>query len=347
MKKNIFPGCLFVLVLSIVAGPDLIAHPETSHGQSIESAGSSFVKDLTDEQRRKALRSIDDSTRTDWSFFPGDRAGVSLADLRPDQRQNVHKLLQSSLSETGYLKVNQILHIEDILGRMENYDGYDSGKYFTVLFGEPSEDSVWGYRFEGHHLSLNYTFHDGEMVSSTPAFFGANPAVVPRGPYAGKETLVQECKLARSLVHALKKPVREQAIFRSEALREIVTEQEEKVELTEMKGVPMSRMSASNQEKLKALIRVYTGNFTRTEAKRLTGKFLDAAPEQLYFGWAGSTRAGDPHYYRVQTPEMIIEFDNVQDGANHIHSVIRSFDGDFGRDVLAEHYENSSHHEDE
>lgn len=336
-----------MLLLFLFLSPLAIAHPGDHQSEPVSETGRQFLNELDDDQREQAMHTFDHSARTDWSYFPGSRAGISLADLKKHQLQGVHQILQSGLSEKGYAKVNNILHIEDILGRMEDNPGYDAEKYFTAYFGKPNENKPWALRFEGHHLSLNYTFVNGKVASVTPAFFGANPAVVPEGPYTGKETLVYEQKLARRLVRSLDKSVREKAIFQSNAPREIVTEQEEKVKLGTYKGIPMADMGDPNRSMLKELIRVYTGNFRRERAEKLTSAFLDSGAEKIYFGWAGGTKPGEPHYYRIHAPGILIEYDNVQDGVNHIHSVIRSFDGDFGRDVIAEHYKNSPHHKED
>lgn len=349
-RFRLFPQVLVFLLFMFFLSPVLSAHPGHDSVQEIGESSSEFLRELDEEQRSKARLSMEDPVRTDWSFYPGkDHPGISLGELKPAQRKKVHQLLQSSLSTAGYLKVNHILHIEDILSRIqEDEEGEDPGDnssdlYFTAIFGEPSTHA-WGYRFEGHHLSLNYTFHDGELASVTPAFFGSDPAVVPHGPYAGMETLGRERSLALTLVRSLKETVRKKAIFRSEAFEDIVTERQEKVEELEKKGVPMSKMSHRNREVLKELIRVYTGNFRPEQEEKLTSSFLEAGADQLYFGWAGGLRRNKPHYYRIQTPDLLIEYDHLREG-NHIHTVIRSYDGDFGRDVLAEHYENSPHHE--
>ncbi len=345
ITTSLLPLSAFVLFLFGLFCVTSEAHPEVH--QALHSDGDDFLESLNREQREAATFPLTHDARTDWSFFPGDRAGISLAEMKPEQRRIMHRLLQNSLSRKGYMKVNHILHIEDVLGRMEGNSHYDSGYYFSAFFGQPDAKAPWAFRFEGHHLSLNYTLKDGEVVSVTPAFFGANPAIVPEGPYAGKETLVREQKLARSLVQSLEKSVRKKAIFKQEAYREIVTDHDESIDLGSPKGVSMSGMTEKNARLLEELIRVYTGNFHRDLANELSRAFLQAGSDQVYFGWAGSIAPGKPHYYRIQAPGMIIEYDNVQDGANHIHSVIRSSKGDFGRDVLADHYKNSSHHEEE
>ncbi len=289
---------------------------------------------------------MDHKDRTDWSYYPGQRKGVSLADMNLEEKKAFQRLLRSGLSQEGYLKVNGVIHLEEILGNLSgNPDYRDPEKYYTTVFGNPSTSKPWGVRIEGHHLSLNFTSAGGKVVSVTPAFFGANPAVVPKGPYAGMEVLAEEQRIARRLFHSLDQKQQSAALYRKTPPGDIITQQKKRVQLNAFRGISVKKFTTAQQKMIMDLIRVYTGNFPRRIRRRLFKSFSDVSPKDLFFAWAGGRNRGEPHYYRVQTPGMVIEYANTQDGANHAHTVLRDYDGDFGRDTLAEHLKNSPHHQ--
>jgi len=313
---------------------------------SLQQSTQRFLNTLAESRRESVKLPMDHDERTDWTYFPGRRKGVSLAQMNPSEKNAFQQLLRSGLSTQGYLKANGVIHLEEILGRLSGNPEYrDPEKYYTTVFGAPASESPWGVRVEGHHLSLNYTAVNGRVVSVTPAFFGANPAVVPEGSYAGMEVLADEQRVARRLFRSLDKKQTSRARFRSTPPHDILTGRTERAKLDDFAGLPASELNEEQKALLKRLIRAYTGNFPRPVASRLFDRFTDAGPDRLHFAWAGSAERGEPHYYRIQAPGMIIEYANTQDGANHAHTVLRDYDGDFGRDKLAEHLENSPHHQ--
>jgi hypothetical protein len=231
------------------------------------------------------------------------------------------------------------MSLDQILKDMENGKGpeRDPEKYYVSIFGEPSQQGTWGYRFEGHHISLNFTVANGHIASS-PSFFGSNPAEVKEGPRAGLRALAHEEDLGRELITALTDAQRATAIVDKTAYKDIITFDSRKAALSgQPNGLPFSKLTAKQKEILTELVTDYASNFPPAVADMRLEQYRKTQAN-LYFAWAGGINKGDPHYYRVQTPAFLIEYDDTQNNANHIHSVWRDFDGDFGADLLAQHY---------
>jgi hypothetical protein len=214
--------------------------------------------------------------------------------------------------------------------------------YYVTLFGEPASDGTWGWRFEGHHLSVNFTIVQGKLYSVTPTFFGANPAVVKEGPRKGLQTLKVEEQLARELVTSLSPDQRQTAILSNEAPEDIITSDDREVErgtFTRAPGIGASELNDEQREILVHLIRAYAEKFRPEIVEQIAQRSGLFDLSQTHFAWAGGLEPGQGHYYRVQTPTFLFEYDNTQNNANHVHAVWRDFDGDFGADLLREHYE--------
>jgi len=301
-----------------------------------------FLAALSDEQRAKATFAFDDPERIDWAYIPMPREGLPLHEMSPYQRHLASALLSAGLSQAGYIKAVTIMSLEDVLRILEN----DSGerrhpeKYYFSIFGTPSDTGIWGYRVEGHHVSQNYTLAGGRVVDA-PSFFGANPAEVREGPRAGLRTLAAEEDLGRALIGALDEGQKQIAIVDPVAYADILTAANRQAALEgQPSGLPASRMTARQFERLMALVEEYAGNVTERAAAVRRAQICEAG-ENIWFAWAGGAGRGDPHYYRVQAPSFLIEYDNTQNGANHIHAVWRDFTGDFGGDLLRDHYRSS------
>lgn len=304
--------------------------------QRSESPVDRFLKSLTADQRAQAMKSFDDPYRTNWRFVPASREGIHLKDLTPDQAKLAADLLHSSLSDAGYKRVETIKGLENVLKEMEGGNpGRDQGLYTFTFFGSPSLTAPWGWRYEGHHVSLNFTYKGGRLVSSTPQFFGANPAEVMSGPQKGTRALPKEQDLAFALLGSLNTSQLSDALIATSAPGEIVTSNARKVSIQEDKGLHYADLDAKQKQALLNLVKVYTESQTGEEAKR---RWNRVEPNTIVFAWMGSTKPGKGHYYRIQGSKFLIEYDNTQNDANHIHSVWRDFDGDFGEDVLADHY---------
>ncbi|MCZ6515775.1 MAG: DUF3500 domain-containing protein [Acidobacteria bacterium] len=307
-----------------------------------------FLAALSSEQQNAAVYPFGDEERLNWHFIPRQRKGVPLKTMSEEQRELAHMLLASALSPRGHDKVKEIMSLEEVLFHLENQDPRrDSEAYFFTIFGPPSLTEEWGWRMEGHHISLNFTLRDGQVVSTTPAFFGANPARVKEGPRQGLRVLASEELLARKLLHMFVGSKQEKALIQAEAPADIVTGASRQAEMGNPVGVPRSEMTPEQLKVLQALVKLYQDRFHPELAK--SGLDDVAGSRDIYFAWAGGVEPGQPHYYRIQGDGFVIEYDNTQNNANHIHTVWRDFKGDFGRggseksaffgrDPLREHY---------
>jgi len=333
-------------VLSLVFVPLVLAHdgPHSSGAGALRMrlAAERVLAALPPAAREKVARPFDDKDRLDWHYTPRSRNGVALKELDPQGRDAVHALLKEALSATGYQKAVNIIELELVLREMETFGGLmrDPERYHLTIYGTPSKTAAWGWRFEGHHLSLNFALAGDHMAVDTPSFFGANPANVPRGPKAGQRVLAAEEDEARALLTSLSEAQRRDAVFDTRTFGDIVTGNKEKVEPLQPVGIAAAQLSEAQRAQLLKLIEVYARTFEPGLAEARMARVRDGGIEKVRFGWAGATEKGKQHYYRVQGPLFLIEYDATQDGGNHIHSVWRDFNGDFGRDLLREHYEN-------
>ena len=308
------------------------------------SAASAFLSALTPEQRTRAVFALDDAERLNWHFIPRERRGLPFKEMDERQRTLARALLQTGLSQRGYQKANTIIDLELVLRELGgNPVQRDPELYYFSVFGEPSASDPWAFRVEGHHLSLNYTLGDDAAVATSPAFFGANPARVLSGPRQGVRALAGEEDLARQLATSLDQAQRALAIIAAEAPRDIVTSNQLDVDPLEPAGIPVDRLTAEQSRLLVQLIDEYLGRMTDDVASRRRERLRATDFDRVTFAWAGPLEVGAPHYYRVQGPSFLIEYDNTQNDANHIHSVWRDFEGDFGRDLLREHYREAPH----
>ncbi len=234
--------------------------------------------------------------RYNWHFIPKkDRKGILLSELSEKQKDAAFSLLKLYLSDTGFMHAQEIIQLELVLQSLENRqkgDWFrDPGNYAFIFFGEPSDKSAWGWRFEGHHISFNFSTINNKIVSGTPGFLGANPAIVLSGPQKGKQVLKNEMELGFALIQSLTQEQLTKAIISNEVPSDIIT--------------------------------------------------FDSRKKNLQFAWAGGQKQemGKPYYYRIQGPTLIIELDNTQNNANHVHTVVRDLKHDFGGDELLKHYQ--------
>lgn len=308
----------------------------------ITDTAKNFLVSLTPEQKAKATFQFSDEERFNFHFIPRERKGLPLREMTPHQKHLAHALLSAGLSQRGYIKASTIMSLEDVLRILENDSGErrNPEKYYFSIFGEPAEKGTWGYRVEGHHISLNFTLANGVIVAS-PNFFGANPAEVRQGPRNGLRVLAREEDLGRDLITALTPEQKKVAIVSPKAYPDILTEASRKASLQgQPNGLQASKMNAQQREKLAALLEEYVSTFPEQIAQMRMDQ-VKKAGNNLYFAWAGVEERGGPHYYRIQSPAFVIEYDNTQNNNNHIHTVWRDFTGDFGLDLLAEHYKTS------
>ena len=294
---------------------------------------------LDENQRGKATFAFDADERLNWHYIPKERKGLPLREMSPYQKHLASALLAAGLSQAGYIKAVTIMSLEDVLKIKENDSGErrNPEKYYFSVFGTPSDHGSWGYRVEGHHLSQNYTVINGKVIDG-PSFFGANPAEVRQGGRKGLRTLAAEDDLGNELIRTLDEQQQKVAIVDPKAYGDILTAASRKAALQgQPSGLSASKMNTKQFDALMALMEEYAHNVPDDVAQNRVEQ-INKAGRNIYFAWSGGTGKGDPHYYRVQTPSFLIEMDDTQDEANHIHSVWRDFAGDFAADLLQQHY---------
>ena len=331
-------GALAALLLA----PDAGAARGDGNGGT-EAVARAFLASLSSDQLKQATFALDSHERLDWHFVPRDRVGISLLTLDGEQSELLGPLLATALSPEGLLEARGVIKHENVLRRIETAAGApmasrrDPGLYFTSVFGTPSATAPWAWRFEGHHLSLNVTQLPGQPPAIGPVFIGANPARMPSGVEAGFRLLAAEEDLARELLKLLPEERRKVAIIDSTAYPDILTFNDAKARPLELQGLAAADMNAAGQKQLRRLVELYVGRLVPAAAKDVWTRLERAGFGKLRFAWAGGVESGEKHYYRVQGPTLLIEYDNTQNDANHIHTVYRDLDRDFGGDVLRAH----------
>lgn len=306
-------------------------------------AAQRFLATLGPEQQAKACFKLEDAERKNWHFIPRPRLGLTLKEMTPEQRLVAQALLATGLSSKGYAKAVSVMSLEAILAELEKGQAgkpvRDPEMYFFSIFGTPESLKPWGWRLEGHHISLNFTC-SGHGTASTPSFFGTNPGEVRQGPRAGIRLLGKEEDLGRELVHSLNEGQRKQALIATEAPKDILNDPKRE-KFTDAEGVSVSELQPKQQKLVEQIVREYLGTHRpeveETEWNRIKKNDWNA----LRFAWAGGTEPGEGHYYRLQGKTFVVEYDNTQNGANHPHAVWRDRERDFGVDLLKEHYANS------
>lgn len=317
------------------------------NGRAVETmtaAAGDFLASLPEAQQAQATFAFDSDERSRHHFIPPEvfeRRGVSYADLGFEQKVRAQDLLRSGLSQQGYLTARQIMEVEGILGVLVEGAGRrflrDPDAYWVSVFGTPATAGTWGWRWEGHHLSLHFTVVDGAVTVSTPTFLGANPATVPSGARKGLRAMKAQEDTARDLLASLDAGQREAAIFDDVAPTNVVTGADLVVDPLDPIGIRGADLSAGQQEMLMAVVDSYVGLMADDIAELRRVAVAEGGIDDTWFAWAGPTERGEVAYYRVQGPNFLIEFDNTQEDPNHIHAAFRDFDGDLGRDLLREH----------
>jgi hypothetical protein len=308
-----------------------------------EIAARAFLASLSADLRKQAAFPFDSPERTRWYFVPRERSGVSLLTLDDSQSELLGPLLGAALSPEGLLTARGVIKHENILRQIETQAGVgnasrrDPGLYYASVFGTPDAGRPWSWRFEGHHLSINVTQLPGEAPVVAPVFMGANPARVPSGPGAGFRLLAAEEDLGRELVTLLPESRRKIALISDTAYPDIVTGNDPKVRPLPLEGLAAADMNAAEQQRLRRLIDLYVNRQTPASARDTLARMDHAGFGKVRFAWAGSIETGQKHYYRVHGPTLLIEYDNTQNDANHIHTVFRDLERDFGGDALRQH----------
>jgi hypothetical protein len=339
-------GLVLLLAVSAVAAYKVQTVPE------MVKAANNLLVTLSPEQSAKIKYPFNHQERMNFHFTPGPwngvgRQGLPFKEMKPDQVRLAHALLATGVSQRGYIKATTIMSLEEVLRVAEagGRGGFvrDPDNYFFAIFGEPSETGMWGFRIEGHHLTLNFTIDKGKVVSYTPNFMGSNPAEVRTGPRTGLRVLAVEEDLGRTLVTSLDEGQRKVAVLPGNAPGDIRTGENLNItnlpnfDINKPTGLPASKLNAKQQETLMAIIEEYAYRMPIELAEVTMAESTKPGLDKIFFTWQGGMERGNLHYYRIHGPSFLIEFNNTQNQGNHVHSVWRDLRNDFGRDVLREH----------
>lgn len=325
----------------------------------------SFIESLTPIQKKMGMLHFADTARVQWNNLPVGlraRAGISMGSLSNEQRMIIHRILSTSLSSQGYLKATGIMHLDnlinmyyDTLFERKAFDArtyqflkdlkWSNKNYYFALFGNPQTDSTWGYKLEGHHLSLNFTFNN-QHLSVTPMFVGTDPSEFLMTEYAGWRLLGQEEDLGLKLIQSLTAIQKKTAIKSAEVPGDIITAAESGIRLVDYWGIKASVLSQKQQDILRRIIREFVYNLEQDKADEEFEKIIKAGIGNIYFGWIGEPEETKPHYFILNGPTFIIEFDNnggPRERANHIHAIWREKGNEYGEDILKKHYQSEKH----
>ncbi|MDA1129066.1 MAG: DUF3500 domain-containing protein [Chloroflexi bacterium] len=308
----------------------------------MSAAAKAFVSSLNPEQKAKATFEYLDGERIFWYYPPMNRHGLPLRDMEPAQRELAMAIMASGLAPESYEQAKLIIEHEEVLGPLEKENGIvtfvrDVQLYYFTIFGEPGDNDPWGWRVEGHHISIHFSIMGDKVISTTPFFFGANPAEVRKGPKNGLRILGNREDLAFNLMDSLDAKQVEESIICAAAPADIVTFNSSKASLMTYEGLPAAKMNGAQKELLMALVAEYVNQVRTDVAEQKLAELKKTGLDRLYLAWAGPVTKDAAHYYRIHGGDFVVEFDNRQDGANHIHSVWRDVENDFAADVLRDH----------
>jgi hypothetical protein len=311
--------------------------------REITGAVRTWLDGLDDAQRSKATFPFETAERFVWAYTSGPREGLAIRDMRPDQRTASSAIVAAAMSSRTAREIASIIALETILGQIEQANGRggwsrrDPELYWFAVFGEPGSASPWSWRLGGHHVAVHVTIADDRVIGVTPSFLGANPAVISMGPRAGERTLPGEEGLARALLAELTPAEARVAVIGGSAPADILTGIGRNADLQLPIGIRHADLGAPRQAALERLVHHYVDRVRPEVADATWARIVGGEIGDVTFAWAGSDTPGHGHYYAVRGPRFVIEYDNTQNGANHIHAVWRDLENDWGNDLLGEH----------
>ena len=311
------------------------------------SSALTCINSLDSIQKVKSVFPFDDMSRYDWNYLPPSlipRRGVCLKDLNNTQKNNIYALLKNFLSDKGFSRTQDIMNNEYYLKELEpDMIHRIPENHFIAFYGTPGKDSIWGWKFSGHHIALNFTIVNNQLAL-TPIFFGVYPAEIKEGQNKGRRIIKDEEDIGFELINMLTNEQKEKTVFQKNAFRDIVTSNASQVGPLTPVGILANDLTLQQKNILNKLIACHLSSMPVAIAEMRMKRIVSEDFNQLRFGWAGGLIEGVPHYYRIQGKTFLVEFDNTTHNANHIHIVWRDFNGDFGVDLLNEHYQKSKHH---
>ena len=331
-KRIILTGCVVVTMSVMLAAKSNV---ESTSGVRMSGAAQDFLDTLSDAQRQQATFRYNDPERLNWHFIPRERKGLPLKQLEGDALKTAHRLLASGLSKAGYDQTLEVMSLEEVLYLLEEGEREkrrarrDPQKYYLSVFGKPAATGTWGWRLEGHHVSLNYSIADGNVVASTPEFFGANPSMIDAGPGRSIRVLAAEEDIARQILKLCSAEQQRKLWIEKKAPRDLRGGGVAQPETTAAVGLPASKMNSTQKALLAELLSEYLKNMPADIERERRQQINDAGLDNISFAWWGEAERNQPHYYRVQGPTFLVEFNNTQNSANHAHSIWRNLAGDF------------------
>ena len=300
-----------------------------------------LLNSLSDSQKEVVSFALEDPAKTRWHYLPHSsfkREGLPLSDMTSTQIQKTYALLEAYLSESGYDQMEQIIDLENYLAVVENNPAKrDPTKYYLAVYGNPHRDSLWAWSFEGHHVSLNFTVSP-HKIAFAPAFWGSNPGIVPDGPEKGKIVLRKDHDWGLELIQSLSPKQLKQTLVSSQTYGEILTSNQEATEFIPNNGISYRQLNRGQKKQLNKIIYLHLDRMEKAVSQKARQMLEVENWNNITFSWAGKIEKLKAHYYRIQGQSFLIEYDNSQDKANHIHVVWREFKGDFGKDLIREHY---------
>ena len=343
-RRRLLHGAAAAGVTWALGGPAL-AQVTDGGRAAMAAAATAFLSALGADARRRAVFVFGDKERFNWGYVPRRREGLAFKDMAAPARAAAHELMKASLSEMGYAKAVDVIRLEGVLRQLETFGALmrDPDNYAVSVFGTPGATAPWGWRLEGHHLSLNFTLVPGKLAAVTPAFLGANPAEVRSGPLQSLRALAREEDLGRALAQGMDARQRRRMVIADRAPGDIVSGPGRREALAAPAGIPGAELAPAQRAMLLRLVEEYARNMRAEIADEELRRLREAGLERLHFAWAGPLDAG-AHYYRIHGPTVLIELDNTQNEANHIHSVWHDPRNDFGADLLGAHYEHGHRH---
>ncbi len=312
--------------------------------QKSVAAANYFITLLSNPQKMETVFPFDSDERYNYHFVPIERKGITFNEMNELQRSAAFDLLKTCLGDEAFIKTKEIMQLDQVLKVLEMRKAEDhfrdSANYHITIFGIPSAKTIWGWRFEGHHISFNFSFSKQTLISGTPGFMGSNPGIVLSGSQKGKQVLKEETENGFILLRSLTESQLTKTIIDSIAFKDILSFDKRVLMIKNPEGIRYTELTKEQQQLMLQLISLYVHRYTQLFAEDMLKEIQARGLENLWFAWAGDRNSmmGKGTYYRVQGPTILIEYDNTQNNANHVHSVIRDLNHDFGGDELLEHY---------
>jgi hypothetical protein len=330
---------------AVAASAIMITNSNAFKAATPVKAATSFLASLDQAQVKVAQYDFDADERFNFHFVPKDRNGLAFRAMNAAQQAAALELMSSCLSQLGMDRVRSIRDTELVLRSMEKAPAEyrNPDKYYITVFGTPSKDKRWAWRFEGHHVTLNWTMEGDKVVGSTPQFFGSNPARIPEGQnMAGFRLLPKEEDNARALVKSLSTEQAAKAIIADKAPSDILTGANREAMRQGEAGIPFDALTSEQQKALKELVGIHAAAQSDKISRARLASINKDGWKTVVFAWMGGMEPGQGHYYRIQGKSFLVEYDCTQNNNNHIHAAWRDFGSDFGgkvtnADVLGDH----------